>query len=197
MYTCACWGFLGSSASKESACNSGNSGLIPGSGSSLGEGIGYPLQYSWASLEAQMVKNPHAMWETWVRSLIEKIPWRKAWQPTLVFLPGETPWTEEPGRLQSTGSQRVRHDSATNHTQHVCAKSFQSHPTLFDPMNCSPPGSSVHEILQPRIVVWVAISFSRGSISFSRGSSWHRDHLLCLLHWWTSSLPIAPTTKSV
>ena len=167
----ACWGFLGSSASKESACNAGDSGLIPGLGSSPGEGIGYPLQYSWASLKAQMVKNPHAMWETWVRSLIGKIPWRRAWQPTLVFLPGETPWTEEPGGLRSMGSQRVGHDSATNHTQHVHAKSFQSCPTVFDPMNCSPPGSSVHEILQARILVWVAISFSRGSISFSRESS--------------------------
>ena len=64
VYTCACWGFLGSSASKESACNSGNSGLIPGSGSSLGEGIGYPLQYSWASLVAQLVKNLPAIQET-------------------------------------------------------------------------------------------------------------------------------------
>ena len=38
-------------------------------GRSAGEGIGYPLQYSWASLVAQTVKNPTAMWETWVRSL--------------------------------------------------------------------------------------------------------------------------------
>ena len=44
--------------------------------------------------------------DPWVR----KIPWRRAWQPTPVFLPGQFPWTEEPGRLQSTGSQRVRHD---------------------------------------------------------------------------------------
>ena len=43
--------------------------MIPGLGRSLGEGIGYPLQYSWASLVAQTVKNPTAMWETWVRSL--------------------------------------------------------------------------------------------------------------------------------
>ena len=42
---------------------------IPSLGSSPGEGIGYPLQYSWASLVAQMVKNPPAMWETWVQSL--------------------------------------------------------------------------------------------------------------------------------
>jgi len=43
--------------------------LIPGSGRSAGEGIGYPLQYSWASPVAQLVKNLPAMWETWVRSL--------------------------------------------------------------------------------------------------------------------------------
>ena len=61
--------FPGSSAGKESACNVGDLGLIPGSGRSSGEGIGYPLQYSWASLVAQMVKNPPAMWETWVQSL--------------------------------------------------------------------------------------------------------------------------------
>ena len=51
----------GSSAGKESTCN-----LSPGSGSSTEEGIGYPFQYSWASSLAQMVKNPPAMWETWV-----------------------------------------------------------------------------------------------------------------------------------
>ena len=60
---------LNSSASKESACNTGDPGLIPGSGRSTGEGIGYPFQYSWAFLVAQLVKNPPAMWETWVRSL--------------------------------------------------------------------------------------------------------------------------------
>ena len=43
------------------------------------------------------------------------IPWRRAWQPTLAFLPGESPWTEEPGRLQFMWSQRVRHDWATMH----------------------------------------------------------------------------------
>ena len=59
-------GFLGSSASKESTCNAGDPGSILGSGRSPGEGIGYPLQYSWASLVAQLVKNPPAMWETWV-----------------------------------------------------------------------------------------------------------------------------------
>ena len=51
-------------------------------------------------------KNPPAMQETWVG----KIPWRRAWQPIPVFLPGELLWTEEPGELQSMGSQRVGQD---------------------------------------------------------------------------------------
>ena len=59
-------GFLGSSAGKESACNAGEPSSIPGSGRSPREGIGYPLQYSWAFLVAQMVKNLPATQETWV-----------------------------------------------------------------------------------------------------------------------------------
>ena len=55
-----------SSVGKESACNAGDPSLIPGSGRSPGEGIGYPLQYSWASLVAHLVKNMPATWETWV-----------------------------------------------------------------------------------------------------------------------------------
>ena len=62
-------GFPGSSAGKESACDAGDPGSIPGSGKSAGEGIGYPLHSSWASLVAQLVKNPPAVRETWVRSL--------------------------------------------------------------------------------------------------------------------------------
>ena len=62
-------GFLDSSVGKESACKAGDPGLIPGSGRSAGEGIDYPLQYSWASLVALLVKNPPAKWEIWVRSL--------------------------------------------------------------------------------------------------------------------------------
>ena len=62
-------GFPHSSLGKESACNVGGPSSIPGLGRSAGEGIGYPLQYSWASLVAQLVKNPPAMWETWVGSL--------------------------------------------------------------------------------------------------------------------------------
>ena len=70
-------GFLDSSVSKESACNAGDPGSIPGSGSSPGEGIGYSIQFSWAFLVAQLVKNPPTMQETWVRSLVWKDPLEK------------------------------------------------------------------------------------------------------------------------
>ena len=59
-------GFPASSVGKEFTCNAGDPSAIPGLGRSTGEGIGYPLQYSWASLVVQLVKNPPAMWETWV-----------------------------------------------------------------------------------------------------------------------------------
>ena len=62
-------GFPDSSVGKESACNAGDPGLIPGSGRFPGEGIGYPFQCSGASMVLQMVKNLPAMWETWIRSL--------------------------------------------------------------------------------------------------------------------------------
>ena len=62
-------GFTDGSVGKESTCHAGDSGSIPGLGRSTGEGTGYPLQYSWASFVAQLVKNPPAMRETWVQSL--------------------------------------------------------------------------------------------------------------------------------
>ena len=58
--------FPDSSVGKESACNAGDPGSIPGLGRFPGERIGYPFHYSWASLMAQMVKNLPAMPETWV-----------------------------------------------------------------------------------------------------------------------------------
>ena len=78
-------GFPDSSIGKESTCNSGDPSLITSLGRSAGEGIGYPLQYSWASLVAQMVRNPPAMlrrpqFDPWVG----KIPWRKERLPTQV-----------------------------------------------------------------------------------------------------------------
>ena len=61
--------FPDSSVGIESACNAGDPGLISGLGRFPGEGIVYPLQYSWASFAVQLVKNPPAMWESCVRSL--------------------------------------------------------------------------------------------------------------------------------
>ena len=79
-------GFLCGSTSKESACNMGDLGSIPGSGRSVGEEIGYPLQYSWASLVAQLVKNLPAIWEIWVQSLSWEDPLKKGQlKPKKVF----------------------------------------------------------------------------------------------------------------
>ena len=70
-------GFPDSSVGKESAYNAGDPGLIPGSGRSPREGIGYSLQYSWTSLVAQLVKNPPAMRDTWIQSLDWEDPLEK------------------------------------------------------------------------------------------------------------------------
>ena len=78
---------------KKYACNAGNPSLIPASGRSAGEGIGYPLQYSQASLVAQLVKNPPAMWETWVRSLGWEDPLEKGRATHSSILAWRIPWT--------------------------------------------------------------------------------------------------------
>ena len=85
-------GFPDSSVGKQSACNAGDPGFDSWEGRSTGEGIDYPLQYSWASIVAQLVKNRPVMQETWVQSLgwedpLEKgkathssiLAWRIAW----------------------------------------------------------------------------------------------------------------------
>ena len=131
-------GFPDSSVGKESACNSKDPTLIPGSGRSAGEGTGYPLQFSWAFLVTQLVKNLPAMQETWIRSLVGKNPLDKGKATTPVFWPGEL------------------------HGQYAAAvaKSLQSCPTLCDPIDGSPPRSPVPGLLQARTLEWVAISFS-------------------------------------
>ena len=79
--------------SSESACNAGDPSSIPGSGTSPGEGIGYPLRYSWASLVAQLIKNLPAMWETWVQSLGWEDPLEKGTATHSSILPWRIPWT--------------------------------------------------------------------------------------------------------
>ena len=68
--------------------------MTPESGISSGEGIGYPLQYSWASLVAQTVKNLPAMWETWVRSLGWEDPLEKGKATYSSILAWRIPWTQ-------------------------------------------------------------------------------------------------------
>ena len=86
-------GFSGGSDGKESTCNPGDPDSIPGKGRSPREGIGYPLQYSWASLVAQLVKNLPAMWETWVRSLGWEDPLEKGRAVHSSILAWRIPWT--------------------------------------------------------------------------------------------------------
>ena len=103
-------GFLDSSVGKEPTCNAGDPSLIPELDRSAGEGIGYQLQYSWASLVVQLVKNPPAMWETWVGSL--------GWEDPL----GEGKAAHSSilaQRRQSMGSQRIGHDWVTLTHSHI------------------------------------------------------------------------------
>ena len=110
-------GFLDSSVGKESARNAGDPSLIPGSGRSAGEGIGYPLQYSWASFVAQLVKSLPAMRETWV--------WCLGWEDVLEkgkaihssILAWRSPWT-----VKSMGLQRFGHDWVTFIFTFICGR---------------------------------------------------------------------------
>ena len=99
------------------------------------------------------------------------------------------PWAGEPGRLQSTGSQD---SDMTEHMWVLCAKSLQSCLTLCDPMDCSLPGSSVHGILQARILEWIAVPCCRRS-----SDSGIKLESLCLLHQQVGSLILAPPGNSL
>ena len=100
--------FPDSSVAKESSCNAGDAGSIPGLGRSPEEGIGYLPQYSSASHVAHLVKNLPAMQETWVQSLHWEDPLEKGRATHSSILAWRIPWT-----IQSMGSQRVGHDWAT------------------------------------------------------------------------------------
>ena len=85
--------FPGSSVGKESTCNAGDPSWISGLERSPGEGIGYPLQYSWASLVAQLAKNLPAMGDTWVWSLGWEYPPEKGKATHSSILAWRIPWT--------------------------------------------------------------------------------------------------------
>ena len=106
-------GFPGSSAGEESTCNAGDPGSIPESGRSAGERNGYPLQYSWASLVAQLEKNPPVLRETWVQSL----GWEDPLEEGMATHSSILAWRISMDRVawQATihGVTRVGHDLAT------------------------------------------------------------------------------------
>ena len=109
-------GFPGSLVGNESSCNGGDLDSIPGLGRSPAERLGYPLQYSWASLLAHTVKNPPAMRRPGFHPWAGKIPWRRAWQPTPVFLPGESQGLRSLVGYSWRGHKESEHNWATKHS---------------------------------------------------------------------------------
>ena len=102
--------------------------MIPGLVRSPREEIGYPFQYSLGSLVAQMVKNLPAMQEIWVQSLGWEDPLEEDMATHSCILAWRIPWTEKPGRPQSMGLQRVRHDCAAKHSTAQTQGSVQHGP---------------------------------------------------------------------
>ena len=152
--------------------------------------VGRPRRFhllSVNSLVAQRIKRLPAMRETWVRSLGREDSLEKETATHSSILAWKMPWTEEPGGLQSTGSKEsdttawLHYLHNNNHTDtrwcalcilhrlnlttvlwgKVCCLVTKSCLTLCNLMDCSPPGSSVHGILQAGILEWGAISYSR------------------------------------
>ena len=103
-------GFPDSSAGKESACNEEDPSLIPGLGSSPGVGIGYPFQYSWASVVALTIKNPPAIRETWVQPLGWEDPLEEGMTTHSSILAWRIPMDREAWQATVHGWQRVGHD---------------------------------------------------------------------------------------
>ena len=103
-------GFPGSLAGKESTCNAGDPGSIPGPGRSPGEGIGYPLQYSWTSLLAQRGKNLPSMRETWVQSLGWEDPLEEDMATHSSILAWRIPMHRGAWQGYRLWGRRVRHD---------------------------------------------------------------------------------------
>ena len=97
-----------------------------------------------------------------------------------------------PGSLEGQMSNTVEELAFSDITV-CCARALHSCPTLRDPVDCGPPGPSVQEVLQVRILEWVALLSSRGS-SPTQGSN---QRLLCLLHWQAGSSPLAPPEKPI
>ena len=127
-----------SSVGKESACNAGDPSSIPGSGRSSGEGISYPLLYSWASLVAQLLKNPPAMRETWDQSLGWENPLKKGTTTHSRILAWRIPWTIVHGVTKSWTFNFTLINSLHNSTLYPEAHllgAFSARNDLSSPLN--------------------------------------------------------------
>ena len=154
-------GFPGGSDSKESAYNVGDLGSIPGLGRSPGEGNGNPLQFSG-------LENPldRGAWRATVRGVRVGHDWTTL--TLLHFLKCKLGEGRDP-----VGSLFFRKEKK------VKVLVAQSCPAPCDPMDCSLPGSSLHRILQVRILEWVTIPFPKGS-SQPRDILWVSHHFYCV-----------------
>ena len=100
--------FPNSSVVKESTCNAGDPSSIPALGRSAGEGIGYPLQYTWVSLVAHLVKNLPECWRPGLDPWVGNIPWWRERLPTPVFWPREFHGLDSPwGHKESDTTERL------------------------------------------------------------------------------------------
>ena len=146
---------------------------IPGSGRFTWERIVYPLQYSWASLVAQLVKNPPAIQET----RVGKIPWRGERLPTPVFWPGEFR-----GLYRSWGHKEL--DMTASFT--LLCSSVSKFCLFCDPVDCSRPGSSIHGTSQARILESVSLQliyFIHITLYFLIPYSYLRPNSLPSAYW--------------
>ena len=135
-------GFPESLVGKESACNAEDPGLIPGPGRSTGEGIGYPLQCSWAFFVAQLVKN-HLQcgipgFDLWIR----KIPWRRERLPTPVVCTGEfhglySPWGPKESDMTECLSLLLSRDCRCPGRAGLGLPIICSHSTQYYPHHCT------------------------------------------------------------
>ena len=138
--------FLDSSVGKESACNAGDPGLVSGLERSAGEGIGYPLRYSWASLVAQLVKNLPAMWETW--ALLGRTGKRSPkwwWPQTRKGIARENETKEGPrtgvrtsGKTNNTPGWPSLHRTGPGRDKHINRGAKLAH-SLSSALGCSSP----------------------------------------------------------
>ena len=166
-------GFPDSSVDKESAWNAGDPGSIPESGRSPGERIGNPLLCSWASLVAQLVKNPPAMWETWVRPPCWKDALEKGKATYSSILAWRIPWTVH-GLTESDITERLSLSLSTLTVLNPWASHF--------PGLTQPHWSLISRLLCRTLCLTLTSQYCRALRDFS-GPLFHPD-----LFIWQSSL---------